>query len=365
MTVFDRYLLKRFFLTFVVSLLCFVLVFDVVNLVEHVGQFLESDATLMDIILYYVYFTPFIVVLTCPIATLLAAIFSVGLLAKNNELTAMKASGVSLYRLTMPLLLGGVVIACLLWVFGEMVMPEANYRKNLIKVEKIDQRKPVSAEVHRNEMFQGLAGRIFHFGTYYSSEERGENVMIQTFSGNRLVSVVTAEEFFWDDSVWIGNKVEFSEFRDFRVDPEPIRSWHEEVHRFSSFAERPHYFDTWFSRQDAQSLSYFKLANFINVSRAIGRDVTKEVVDLRTKIAFPFINVIIILIGVALASNPRRSGLAIGFGISMCVSFIFFTIVKIAIEMGHQGTISPLVAAWGTNVLFFLFGLFLLIRTPK
>lgn len=365
MTIFDRYLLRRFFLTFIVAMFCFVLVFDVVNLIENVGKYLEADAGFMDVFLYYVYFTPFIVVLTCPIATLLAAIFSVGLLARSNELTAMKASGVSLYRLTMPLLLGGMTIACFLWVFGEVIMPVANHRKNVIKIEKFDHRQAAESGTYRDQLFQGLGGRVFHFGTYVSSENKGQRVTIQTFSGSRIQEVTTIEKMVWEDSLWVGTNVDFSEFKDFRVDPEPIRSWHEDVHRFTDLPERPSYFDIWFTRQDALSLGYFKLRSFIAVSRAIGRDVTAEEVDLENKIAFPFINVIIILIGVALASNPRRSGLAIGFGISMCVSFVFYTIVKIAIELGHQGTIPPLVAAWGANVLFFFFGLYLLAKTPK
>jgi len=113
------------------------------------------------------------------------------------------------------------------------------------------------------------------------------------------------------------------------------------------------------------SMGYSKLKQFIAVSEAIGRDVTREIVDLENKIAFPFINMIIVLIGVALASNPRRSGIAIGFGISMWISFIFFTIVKVALELGHQGDIPPLLAAWGANVIFLILGLFLLFKTPK
>ncbi len=365
MGILHRYLLRRFFLTFLVSLFCFVLIFDLVNLVEHIGRYLESDATVVDIIMYYIYFTPFIVVLTCPIATLLAAIFSVGLLARTNELTAMKAAGVSLYRLTLPLLLGGVVIAVLLWVFGEFVLPEANHRKNNIKIEKIDRRRTTTPKTQRNQMFQGVDGRIFHFGNYVAESATGERVVIQTFAGNRLKSIVSAEKFFWDDSIWVGTDVEFSEFKDFRVDPQPIRQWHRALFHFTDLVERPRYFNNWFMRQDALSLDYFQLRSFIEVNQAIGRDVTAEVVDLQNKIAFPFINVIIILIGVALASNPRRSGLAISFGLSMGISFFFYTIVKIAIELGHQGTIPPLLAAWGANMVFFLLGLYLLIKTPK
>jgi lipopolysaccharide export system permease protein len=366
MRILTRYLLRRFFATFFVALFCFVLIFDLVNLIEQIGRFLESDATTTDIFLYYVYFTPFIVVLTTPIATLLAAIFSVGLAARRNELTAMKAAGVSLYRLTLPLLTAGVLISAALWVFGEMVMPEANLRKAKIKAEKFERRRSyASSKTHRDQMFLGTEGRIFHFGNYRTDEAKGERVVIQTFSGNRLSSIVTAEELAWQDSVWVGYDVVFREFKDYRTDPEPIRSWRSDYYRFDEFDEKPGYFDTWFLPEDALSMGYFKLKRFIEVSDAIGRDTTKQLVDLYTKVAFPFINVIIILIGVALASNPRRSGLAISFGLSMCVSFVFYTIVKIAIELGHEGTIPPLVAAWGANVLFFLLGLWLLVRTPK
>jgi len=340
-------------------------VFDLVNLIEHVGKFLESNATAGDILMYYVYFTPFILVLTTPIATLLAAIFSVGLAARRNELLAMKAAGFSIYRLAMPLLGGGLLIAVGLWVFGELVMPEANLRKNQIKSEKVDRRGSRSFKTPNNQMFIGMDGRIFHFGSYQSDAAKGTQVAIQTFDGNRIKSIITALQFDWVDSLWIGRDVDFREFKDFRTDTEPIRQWHERIHYFREFEENPGYFETWYSGEDALTLGYFKLQRFIEVSRAIGRDVTPQIVDLYTKIAFPFINVIIILIGVALASNPRRSGLAISFGMSMAISFVFYTIVKIAIELGHQGTVPPIVAAWGANTVFFLFGAFLLLRTPK
>lgn len=365
MRILTRYLLKSFFTTFAISLFCFVLVFDLVNVIENIGKFLESDATGGEIFLYYIYFTPFIIVLTTPIATLLAAIFSVGIAAKRNELLAMKAAGVSIYRLAAPLLGAGLLIAASLWVFGEFVMPEANLHKDEIKAEKIDRRGTTRGKVHSNQMFLGLEGRIFHFGTYNADAERGSQVAIETFVGNRLKSITTAAEFYWQDSVWVGRDVEFREFKDFRTDAHPIVEWKEQYYTFNSYHEKPTYFQTWLSGDDALALGYLKLRRFIQVSRAIGRDVTPQVVDLYTKIAFPFINVIIILIGVALASNPRRSGLAISFGMSMAISFVFYTIVKIAIELGHQGTIPPLLAAWGANALFFLIGAFLLIRTPK
>ena len=333
-------------------------------MVEQLGSFIESRATFFDIFLYYVYFTTFIVVLTCPIATLLASIFSIGLLAKNNELTAMKASGVSLYRIVSTLMIGGITIAVGLWIFGEGILPDANDRKNEIKAQKIDRRSESTA-VYRNQMFQGLHGRIFQFTNYITQSATGEDVVIQTFDGNKLKKLITCEKLTWHDSVWVGTDVSIKEFGDFEVDPEPIKSLVVGSFTFDDFQEKPSYFEDWFSRQDPLSMDYFKLKKFIAVSRALGKDVTKQVVDLYNKAAFPFINVIIILIGVSLASNPRRSGFGISFGLSMGISFVFYTCVKVAIEYGHEGDISPLIAAWGTNVLFLIFGLFLLLRTPK
>lgn len=365
MNIFDRYLLRRFFLTFLVSMICFIIIFDLVNLVESIGNYLEAGAKAADVFMYYFCFTPFIVVLTCPIATLLASIFSIGMLAKNNELTAMKAAGVSLYRIATTLVGGGMIIAIGLWVFGEMILPEANSRKNIIMAEKIERRQSESATVYRNQMFQGLHGRIFQFTNYISRSATGEDVLIQVLDGSKLKQVITAKKFKWIDSVWVGSEVVVMDFGDFETDPEPIKSVTHATYTFSDFGEKPSYFEDWFSRQDPLSMDYFKLKKFIAVSSSLGKDVTKQVVDLNNKVAFPFINVIIILIGVSLASNPRRSGLGISFGVSMAISFVFYTCVKIAIEFGHEGTISPLLAAWGTNAIFLLFGLFVLFKTPK
>jgi lipopolysaccharide export system permease protein len=363
--ILDRYLLKRFFITFFVSMFCFVVIFDLVNVVENIGHYLESGASFLDVFLYYWYFTPFIVVLTCPIATLLASIFSVGLLAKSNELTAMKAAGISLYRIVTTLSVGGILIAAGLWAFGELILPDANNRRNAIMAEKIEHRQADNTIVYRNQMFQGLQGRVFQFTNYISKSATGEDVLIQVFDGKRLRQVITTKKLVWNDSVWIGSDVVIKEFGDFDTDLEPIKTSKHASYTFGDFKERPTYFEDWFSRQDPMSMDYFKLKKFITVSRALGKDVTRQVVDLENKVSFPFINVIIILIGVSLASNPRRSGLGISFGVSMAISFVFYTCVKIAIELGHEGTISPLLAAWGTNVVFLLFGLFLLIKTPK
>ncbi len=365
MNILDRYLLKRFFITFIVSIFCFILIFDLVNLVERLGDFLEVGASFTDVFMYYFYFTPFIVVLTCPIATLLASIFSIGLLARGNELLAMKAAGVSLYHIVATLVFAGILITGGLWVFGEMILPESNNRKNVIETQELQKRPSENAAVYHNQMFQGLHGRIFQFSNYITRSATGEDVIIQSFNGNKLRQVVTAKRFVWKDTVWEGSDVTVRDFGDFEADPEPIKTETHATLSFPDFRERPSYFEDWFSRQDPLSMDYFKLKKFISVSRALGKDVSSQMVDLYNKVAFPFINIIIIIIGVSLASNPRRSGLGISFGVSMAISFVFYTCVKIAIEFGHEGTISPILAAWGTNGVFMLIGLILLIKTPK
>ena len=190
-------------------------------------------------------------------------------------------------------------------------------------------------------------------------------MVIQTFNGNRLTDVITAKRFFWRDSVWVGTDVTIKKIGNLDQANQPITIAQKDTVVFSGFKEKPNYFEDWFSRQDALSMGYFKLRKFIEVSRALGKDVTRQIVDLYNKISFPFINVIIILIGVSLASNPRRAGLGISFGLSMGISFVFYTMVKVAIEMGHNGMLDPIVASWGTNAVFLVFGIFLLIRVPK
>ena len=112
-------------------------------------------------------------------------------------------------------------------------------------------------------------------------------------------------------------------------------------------------------------MGYFELADYVKVKKRSGQIVAKEATDLNLKIAFPLVNFIIVLFGAPIAANPKRSGLAIGFAISLFIAFVYYTLIRMGQSFGYSEKLPPLLAAWIANIIFAIIGLFLLFKAKK
>ena len=114
-----------------------------------------------------------------------------------------------------------------------------------------------------------------------------------------------------------------------------------------------------------EEMNYFELRTFIDKMRKAGVNPTKWLVDLQFKLAFPLTNLIIVLFGIPLAVTGRRTGPALGFGLSLIIVFIFFGMIKITQSLGHDGTLSPFWAAWFSDIFFGSLGILLMLKARK
>lgn len=153
MQILDKYLIKQFSFVLLFSLVAFWIIFLVVDLVEHLDNLLDKHASLFLITKYYLYYTPYIVVLALPVATLLSCLFSLGQLAKHNELTAMKSSGISLYRILLPLFVFSFLMSLLTMVTGGSIVP-ITYQK-MMEVKNV--------EIEKGRMEGTQSSRIYSF----------------------------------------------------------------------------------------------------------------------------------------------------------------------------------------------------------
>ena len=112
-------------------------------------------------------------------------------------------------------------------------------------------------------------------------------------------------------------------------------------------------------------MGYFELSDYVKSKKRSGQDVARETTDLYLKISFPFVNFIIVLFGAPIAANPKRSGVAIGFAISLFISFMYYTLIRMGQSFGYSEKLPPLFAAWSTNILFFILGIILLVKAKK
>src|SRR4030042_3425788 len=143
MQILDKYLLKQFLYVLFFALLSFWIIFLIVDAVEHIDTFIDRHASLSAVIKYYIFYSPYILVLVLPIAMLLSSLFSLGLLSRQNELLALKSSGISLYRILFPLLGLALVISFLVMLAGNLLIPHTNQLSLKVRQQEIQKNTKV------------------------------------------------------------------------------------------------------------------------------------------------------------------------------------------------------------------------------
>jgi len=356
--ILDRYLTRQFLATLVFALVAFIALVLIVDLVEHLDEFIDKKVPKLVILTYYLYSLPYMIVLTLPVAMLLASLFSVGQLARYNELIAMKSCGISLYRILVPLFGLAFLVSVLAFFFGEKVVPWASQNKENIKRVYID-RLPPTFEASTTDIYlQDRADRRLVIGFFDVRDTVAHQVSIQEVRGDRMIRRWDAPRMIWQKGAWI---LENGYAREFQGEEEVAQPF--ETYRFGNLAFQPK--DIARVQKDPIEMNYEELKRFIAQVRRSGGDPERWKVDLHLKIAFPFANLIIVLFGAPLASSKRRSGVAVGFAISLFICFLFFGLIKFAQTLGHNGTLPPFVAAWIANGLFGLGAVGTMMRVRK
>lgn len=381
MHILDRYLIRQFLFALLFSLIAFWVIFLVVDLVEHLDTFIDRHATFFTVVKYYFYYTPYIVVLSLPVAMLLSCLFSLGQLAKHNELLAMKSAGISLYRILFPLFVLSFLISLITMVFGGSIVPLTYQKMMDVKAVEIGRETKEKNFLHRNIFLQGEDGRIFHLDVYNSKEKTGSGVLVQKFEKNRLKEEIQAKKMSWTGAGWLfeeGRERIFSDSlteEELRKQSAPLESTaiagQTNTEKYETFDRhlrldlkiKPEAFAQ--RQKKPEEMGYFELSDYVKIKKRSGQVVAKEITDLYLKISFPFVNFIIVLFGAPLAANPKRSGVAIGFAISLFISFVYYTLIRMGQSFGYSERLPPLVAAWSANILFFIVGTILLVKAKK
>lgn len=384
MRLLDQYISRKFLFNLIFALTAFASIFITVDLVEALSDYIDKQVPGMVIASYYFYFLPYIIVLTMPVAMLLASMFSVGQLSKYNEITAMKAAGQSLYRILLPILAIALLASGVMVMFAEKVVPVANQRKIEIKnryIERVPQNLPTrlsnlyfqesvnSGAAHQDgkaaNSFGAQVRRVF-IGYYDDATKTAQKISIQNYNGIFIVERIDALQMRWreraanqSNGVW---EILHGYRRRFEGDREAVAT------RFDTLAMPELSFTPQVLTQvqkEPEEMSYGELQKFIDEVARNGGNPERWLVDLYLKISFPLANFIIVLFGAPLAAGKVRSGGAVGVAMSLVICFLYFGTVKTSQSMGQNGTLDPLLAAWLGNLIFLAAGAVILVKARK
>jgi len=357
-SVVDRYLLSeflRYYFLALIGFVAFVLLFDAL---EKIDDFIDHDATWLEVLRYYLNALPQRAILVAPVAMLLATFLSLGAMTRFRELLSVKASGVSLVRVFVPLYLVGLLLSGLAFLTGEWIMPPANRRAREIMDTEIKGRSSLNLGSRVNVKYLGQGNRFYVIRRYDIARETMVEPMIQEFDGERLARRIDAAQAVYTKDKWkLMNGLE----RTFDLDG------HETVVPFDSlsmeFPERP----ADFAREETHpdELTFPQLQHYTARVRESGATVSEYDTELHLRVAFPLANAIIVLLASSLAVQMRRGGIALGFGFSLAIAFAYWCLVRAGQVLGNNGTLPPIAGAWLGNVVFIILGAIMVARTPK
>ncbi len=358
----DVYLLQQFFYYFFVLLAAFVLIFDAFTLFDLLGDIARNRVPALTVLSYFRYLVPLMVYQLAPLATLVATLVSLAVLAKNNEVIALKASGVSLYRLVLPLLLAGLLVSGGLFLLDDTFLPYANQRQDALRNEIKGRPAQTYFEPARQWIF-GENSKIYNYELFDSDRQLfgGLNVFEldpATFQMRRRIFATRAT---WEasENAWIltGGWV-----RDFGRDGRVIRYEPFKATTIAELTEPPGYF----RREVRQSfqMNWRQLGEYIASLRQAGFDTARLSVQWHKKFAFPMIAAIIVFLGAPFAFLVGTRGAVGGLAVAVAIGVIYWSSAALLEAMGSAGQLPPVLAAWGPDAIFGFLGVYFFLKMP-
>ncbi len=373
MRLLDRYLLRELLLPLAYCLVGFLTSFIVFDLFGSVDDFQKKNLTAADIAEYYFVRTPEFLVASyvVPMSLLLAMLYALTNHARHNELTAMRAAAIPMWRITVPYFAVGVLFSIMVFYVNEQLLPagvEASER--VMSRHAADQPKPAEKVWKRNVFFLNpLAKRTWRIGAYHLQQNVMWNPQFDWHRPDGTRVQLIAERARWIDRQWVFTNVERLEFSP-AIDALPNISRTNEL-VFAELTETPRIIKSEIKISGIDSLkslrktqlSSLEIIDYLELHPRLER---KKYYSLRTmlhsRLATPWICLVVVFIAVPFGVLPGRRNVFVGVASSVFICFAFFITKELTIALGSGGYVPPWVAAWVPNILFATAGIVLMWR---
>jgi lipopolysaccharide export system permease protein len=356
MNLISRYIIleivKFFFLT-LIAVLCIFIAIDYLGTMD---EFIDSHVSLLHAIQYVSFKIPFITTQAMPVILLMAILITFGLMSKNNELIILNAGGISIYALVRPVLMVSAAAALLLFYLAENVVPLTMQQSNAIKQNEI--RKTANVAVKAENIWIKGQRRITHIKYFDPSSQAIFGLTRYFFDAQfRLVRRIDARTAEYQNNQWTLHQCMDQQLN--TADNTYAVSLHD------ALAENLELEPADFSQiaHKSEEMNFRQLLDYVRKVEAEGYAATVYRVDLNAKCAYPFVCVIMALVGIGLTARKRLAkGLPVSISYGIGIGFLYWVFQSFCISLGYGGILPPVVAAWTANFVFLCGGLLVIMN---
>ena len=362
----DDYVLREFLTMFALVLVSFVLLLLVFTFFELLGDIIRNRTPLVTVGEYLINLTPSMVYNITPLGVLVAVLVTFGIFTRTNEFTAMKATGISLYRVIVPIVVVAAMLAVALFLFDESYLPAANRRQEALR--SVIKGRPAQTFLRPDQKWifgrqePGKPGRIFYYQFFDPEVDRFANITVFEFDPENfsLTRRIFASSAHWEPPLqqWV-----FENGWERRFDGEAVSSYQQfRVQSFPEISEGPQYFKK--EALQSQEMSFGELQRYIRDLRQSGFETKPLSIQLNIKLAYPLVTLVMAVLAIPFALSMGKRGSLTGIAAAIGVAIAYWMMKGLFEALGNVNFLPTLLAAWSPDLLFGLAGAYLLLRTP-
>ena len=353
--IIDRYIMRKYLAIFGFVFFSALSVSAIVNFFDRIDSVYEHNKSLGLLFAFIWYKIPESVQYIFPVTALIATLLTLGLLTKFNEITAMKACGISLYRIMIPVLVLSGCVSFGSFYVQENILPDSNKRAEQVWSEIQDMPARSYGNLDRRWLLSRTKDRIYHY-RYFD----------QAASAFSQISIFEIEPISWSLEKRIFSEKGYLEGQDLRLSDAWMREFYgsrvnlfekQETMLLPQTEEKNYFLKEW---EEPDQMSFTELKRYIGQIEDKGFETLKFKVDLNFKLTFPLASLIMALLGIPFAFSMGKRGTLVGIGLSVIIAIVFWGAVAIFRSLGYVNYLSPFLAAWGPSLIFGAIGLYLI-----
>ncbi|MFH1847156.1 MAG: LptF/LptG family permease [Candidatus Omnitrophota bacterium] len=356
MKILEKYILSNFVSAFLFCITLLMVLGIVGDILGFLDDIVKNNIPLNSILSFYFYLAPFAFVNMVPFACLLSAVYVFNTFSKNQEVTAVIASGVSLWKLLKPVILVTFLLCLFTFIVNDRIVPSTMEKSSRIRNEELEQGQGDAARMVMKDLaIYGKGEQIIYAKKFNTKTHVFNNMIIHRRGKEQEVSEkITACEVKLNNGKWIGEDViVFKADADgvFRNDPVVYPTMDLEI------KESPKDFIN--NQWDPRFMSYGQLKRYLKIFKFGSKTTTRRLlVDLNYKLALPFTALITVLVGVPFSIETGRASALIGMARGIMIAILYLPIMAVSLALGKGGVLPPVLAAWLCNIIFGIFGIY-------
>jgi len=360
-TLLDDYVLRDFFVYLGMILSAFLVLLLVFTLFELLSDILRNQTPFLVVAEYLLNVAPYLLYNVAPLIMLLAVLITFGLMNRSNEITAIKATGTSIYRIVTPVLVAAAVLAVGLFFADQFYLPHTNQRQEALHNQIKGKPAQTYLRPDRKWIF-GQHNDIYYYQFFDPDRDQFANVTIFQIdpASFAITQRIHADSAHWADNLnrWIFergwqrslNGPAIAGFRTF------------DVSTFPELSEAPSYFKK--EVKQYSEMNYEELRRYIRDLQQSGFDVVRLRVQLNKKLSFPLITLIMAVLAIPFSLSASKKGAITGVAVAVGIAVVYTVVSRLFEAMGDLSQLPPALAAWSPDLIFALAGAYMILKIP-